>query len=434
MAYRLAASHRDRLLHVHGIGWYHWDGTRWAVDEIGAAKRAVLDVLRAALAGALGDRQLQRDIRACESNSGVVGVLGIASALTEFAATVADLDADPYLLNAANGTVDLHTLRVRAHDPADRITKVCNGGYSSEQTAEQWEGFLSRILPDSQVRGFVQRLLGLALLGEVREHLLPICTGVGANGKSTFWNAVLHTLGDYAATAEPDLFMHREGAHPTGEMDLMGRRLVVVSETDEGRRLAEATMKRLTGGDRIKARRMRQDFVEFTPAHLPVLVTNHLPLVSGDSPAIWRRLRVVPFDTVIPDDEQDDTLPGKLELEADGILSWAIAGLRGYLDGGLAEPDAVRARTDDYQRRSDTVGRFIADRCVCAPTVKATTTQLYEEWQRWAKAEGCDDIGRGNFGEVLDRRGYPAAKPSHGNRWRHGICVLASEDTPDEDR
>ena len=124
-------------------------------------------------------------------------------------------------------------------------------------------------------------------------------------------------------------------------MALLGRRFVVVSETDEGKRLAEATMKRLTGGDPITARWMHQNFVTFTPSHLPILVTNHLPKVSGDDPAIWRRLRVVPWAVVIADDDQEKTLDGKLQLEADGILSWSVKGLRDYLAGGLAEPDSV---------------------------------------------------------------------------------------------
>ncbi|MBX4383522.1 hypothetical protein K4G98_23525, partial [Mycobacterium tuberculosis] len=95
------------------------------------------------------------------------------------------------------------------------------------------------------------------------------------------------------------------------------------SESEKDRRLAESTIKRLTGGDTIRARKMRQDFVEFTPSHTPLLITNHLPRVPGDDTAIWRRIRVVPFEVVIPADEQDRELDARLQLEADSILSWA---------------------------------------------------------------------------------------------------------------
>ena len=270
-------------------------------------------MLREAHAEAFGDKALVKDIARCESAAGIAGVLQIASALETFAVTVRDLDADPWLLNVGNGTVDLRNKQLRPHNPADRCTKITTADYDPEQPRDQWETFLETVQPDKGVRGFTQRLVGLALLGEVREHVLGILTGTGANGKSVFTRTMHHTLGDYALTAEPDLFMHRDGAHPTGEMDLLGRRWVSVSETEKDRRLAEATMKRLTGGDRIRARRMRQDFVEFQPSHTAILVTNHLPKVSGDDPAIWRRLRVIPFTVVIPEQQRDPALAARLE-------------------------------------------------------------------------------------------------------------------------
>jgi len=295
MAYRLAEAYAGALLYVHDIGWRSWDGTRWSADDPGAPKRAVLDVLRTALAASLDDKELRADVRKCESAAGVAGVLDLAAALEEFAVTVRDLDPDPYLLNVANGTLDLRTMALRPHDPADRITKVTRAAFTAESAGRRWPQFLARVLPDDEVRDFVQRVAGVGLLGVVLEHVLVILTGTGANGKGTFYKAVSHALGDYASTVEPDLFLHRQGAHPTGEMDLLGKRWVVVSETEKDRRLAEATMKRLTGGDPITARHMRQNFVTFTPSHTAILVTNHLPKVSGDDPAIWRRLRVVPF-------------------------------------------------------------------------------------------------------------------------------------------
>jgi putative DNA primase/helicase len=427
MAYRLATAYKHKLLHVHGLGWRYWDGTRWAEDDIGAAKRAVIDVLRNALAESLNDKPLRKDVQRCESDNGINGVLGIAAALTEFAATVRDLDADPYLLNLANGTLDLRTLQLRNHDPIDRITKLCRGAHHTDTAAPVWDAFLAKVLPDEDVRKFVQRLVGLALLGEVREHILPIYTGTGANGKGTFYKAVLHALGDYASTADPNLFMHRDGAHPTGEMDLLGKRLIVVSESDENRRLAEATMKRLTGGDPIKARYMRRDFVQFMPSHVPILVTNHLPQVSGDDPAIWRRLRVVPFSVVIPEDEQDKTLDAQLQLEADGILSWAIAGLRDYLERGLDEPGSVRAATAAYHADSDDIGRFISDQCIVANTVKVSAGELFDAWERWRKLNSAAEISKTAFGKALARRGFTSSD-SNGKRWWHGICILQQEE------
>jgi len=433
MAYRLANSpHRDRLLHVHGIGWLHWDGKRWASDDQGHAVRAVRDVLRRGLQASLdldadAAKAIRRDVDKCSSATGAAGVLALAASMAPFAATVADLDADPYLINCANGTLDLRTLTLRDHDPADRCTKVTAAAYRPDATGGPWHTFLERVLPDPQVRAFLQRLTGVALLGRVVEHVLPIATGVGANGKGVFTRSVEHALGDYASTAESDLFMSRDGAHPTGEMDLLGRRWVTVSETDHGRRLAEATMKRLTGGDTIKARRMRQDFVEFTPSHTPLLVTNHLPAVRGDDPAIWRRVRVVPFDVVIPDAEQDKHLDERLQLQADAILTWAVAGWRDYTDrGGLDEPEAVKVATRAYRLDSDPIARFLNDECIPTPHGYVRAGELWSRWVKWAEADGAPETSRKVFGLALGRKGYDAGRGADGSRVRRGI-VLAAE-------
>ena len=414
MAYRLAERFADRLLYVHGIGWHWFDGTRWAVDDTGRARRAVLAVLKDALAASIDDKTLRKDVQRCESDAGIAGVLGIATALPQFAASVRDLDADPYLVNHAAGTLDLRTSETRPQSPADRLTKVCRGAYSPDATSAAWQAFLARVLPDADVRAFLRRYVGVGLLGAVREHKLVIGTGVGANGKSVFDGAIRNALGDYAITAEPDL---------------RGVRWVAVSESERDRRLAEATVKRLTGGDAIRARRMRQDFIEFAPSHTALLITNHLPKVSGDDAAIWRRLCVVPFDVVIPESEQDGTLGEQLELEADAILAWAVAGYRDYVArGGLDEPASVRKATDDYQRTSDAVRRFIDDACVTTPLMKATTSQLHEAWQQWQAIDGAVPMSRREFGLALDRHGYPADPPSNGKRWRPGIAVKAADD------
>lgn len=429
MAYLLAERYAGRLLHVHGLGWFYWDGTRWAFDDTGRARRAVLDVLRTSLAASLHDRVLRKDVQRCESDAGITGVLGIASALTAFAASVRDLDADPYLLNHAGGTLDLRTGESRPHSPTDRLTKVCRGAYRPDAVSATWDVFLTRVLPDADVRAFLQRYAGVGLLGAVVEHRLVIGTGTGANGKSVFDGALRNALGDYAITAEPDLFMHRENAHPTGEADLRGVRWVAVSESERDRRLAESTVKRLTGGDTIRARRMRQDFVEFEPSHTALLITNHLPKVSGDDGGIWRRLRVVPFDVVIPEAEQDGQLGAQLELAADAILAWAVAGYRDYAARGLDEPASVRAATDAYHRASDAVRRFIDDECVTTSrALKATTAQLHTAWDRWRTADGAEPMSQRAFGAALDGHGYPVTARTAAGRWREGIAVKVEVD------
>lgn len=436
MAHRLANAYKNRLLSVHGIGWHYWDGKRWQADDSEArVKRAAMKVIADAINETIGNptdeaKRLRSDARKCESASGLDGMIKVAKALKPFAATVDDIDADPYVLNVANGTVDLHTGILRPHDPADRITKICNGAYLADaddpaRGGANWSAFLERIQPDDDMRSFTQRLTGVGLVGRIVEHILPILVGKGANGKSVFCEAIQFALGDYAITAEPDLLMHRDGVHPTGEMDLRGCRWVIVSESEKDRRLAETTVKRLTADAKVRARRMRQDFVEFKASHTLMLVTNHKPKVSGDDMAIWRRLRVVPFNVGIPKAEQDKNLGEKLQLEADAVISWAIAGLVAYWQRGLDEPKQVRFATEKYHQESDAIGRFIAERCETGPNHKVEPKRLHEAWIGWQTEDGCEPVGLKAFNVAMEERGYASGRPSNGKRFRRGIGLRA---------
>jgi putative DNA primase/helicase len=419
IAYRLRHAYRHQLLHVGNVGWHVWDGTRWARDERGDATKAVLETLRAALAEAVelpkDDRDhLIHDVRRCESASGVDGVLRLAATLDGFAATTGDLDADPHLLNTTAGTLDLQTGAMRPHNPRDRITKVCGTGYDPTATAPTWTRFLEEVLPDPDVRGFLRRVIGLSLVGKVIEHVLPIATGTGRNGKGVFVRTVTAAFGDYAIEAEPELFLARDRAHPTGQLDLRGVRLATCQETDEGKHLAVATVKRLTGGDTIRARAMRQDFVEFRPSHLPVMVTNHLPRVPSDDPALWARLLVVPFDVSFLGRE-DPTLPERLELELPGVLAWAVAGYQDYTRERLNPPDAVTAATTRYHLSSDAVAQFVEDRCLVGPNFYARSNDLWAAWTEWCRGSSQEPGDRRKFKELLETRGYRSRKTKISN-------------------
>lgn len=430
MAYRLATAYRDRLLYVHGLGWHHWDGQRWAQDDAGHARRAVLTILRAALAESIADKQLRADVARCESDSGIGGVLGVAAALVEFAATVRDLDADPYLLNCANGTLDLRDRALRPHDPRDRLTKVTTGAYDATADTSLWQTFLATVLPDVDERAYLQRVIGQCVYGRVREHLFPVLIGTGANGKSTAYGALVNALGDYATVINPDLLMARDrgGIGGPETMTLLGTRLVIGSETEDNRRLDEATMKRLTGGDMLTARRLYHDPVTWQPSHQLVYVTNALPKVKGNDPAVWRRLRVVPFDVVVPPEQRDPSLPEQLALHADAILTWAVAGHYDYEDnGGMREPPSVIRATDNYQTDSDAMARFISECCLVSPHMTVASRELYAAWQRWAVSDDAEHLTEKAFAKEMDRLGYEARRTKFGMR-RTGLGLLADDD------
>ncbi len=433
-ARRLVAAFGDQLRHVVAWRrWLIWDGTRWAADITGQAHRWAKQVARGGLLWAswIDDDDVRKKTesvaKALESSRGVAGILTLAATEQTVALDPAVLDADPYLLNVANGVLDLRTREVLPHDPAAHLTKVANAAFRLDAQAPIWEGFVAQILPDAEVRAFVQRYLGYALLGEVKEHVLAVFHGAGANGKSTLIGAVDYVLGDYALTPDAELLAERSGDfHPTSAASLLGARLAIIQEFDQGRRLAEGTVKRLTGGDPIAARRMREDFWEFTPSHTFVLATNHRPQVRGTDEGIWRRIRLVPFDVVIPERDRDPDLPDRLKAEADGILLWLVAGYTDWHTNGLAEPQAVKDATGQYRHDSDHLARFLADKCTAAGMVSVNSTMIYNAWSKWCLGEGIEPGTQTEFSNALAQRGFDKKRSSRGMVFT-GLGLLAEE-------
>jgi putative DNA primase/helicase len=429
---RFAAS-RTWLRHVHGIGWHTWDGKRWKPDADGEAGRAYADMIKdgypelAAVSSDDDRKRAFRDLLAAEKKSFAEGALWFASCRPEMTVAASTLDAGRMLLNCANGTLHLDTMQLRPHDMASSITKVCTGAWIPELGETRWSKFVTEILPDPAIRGFTQRLMGSALAGRVREHVLPILTGTGGNGKSTFIEAILHALGDYGMQADPTLLMaSRHDAHPTGQAALQSRRLAVCTETAHGRHLDAPTAKQLTGGDTITARYMRKDFFSFEPSHTILMVTNHKPVVDGNDDALWRRLVVVPFGQVFSRDQADPDLKKQLESEPDAILSWMIGGWLEYQQRGLQIPDSVRAATEAYKTDSDAVGRFIGERFYKTDFGSEISSAVFAAWQQWCVTNGEETGTQKAFSEELARRGYRKTRQGRGMVW-HGFMLLNGE-------
>lgn len=435
-ARRLVHVYGDRMRHVPAWRrWLVWDGTRWAPDTTGQAVRWAKVIARRLTtdAQAIVDKERRqaavRQARHGERSAAIAGVLNLASTEEGVSLTPDQLDADPFLLNCRNGTLDLRTMELRNHDPADLLTKLAGAAYDPWAEGQAWEAFLARVQPEPEMREFLARLCGHALEGRVVEHLLPILWGDGANGKGTFISAVLAALGEYADAADPELLTARTfDAHPTGTADLFGLRLAVLHEGDAGRRLAEGTVKRLTGGDRCKARRMREDFWHFDPSHTFLMLTNHKPVVRGTDEGIWRRLRLVPWPVVVPVAERDEQLPARLALEADAVLAWLVAGYRQWRDAGLAEPEPVTAATEAYRAASDTVGRFLEERCLVMTGCTVRSSELYAAWSRWCSAEGEEPGSSKAFTEVMLNRGFDPPEVTRVGRMWHGIGLASDDD------
>jgi len=437
-AERLVNRHGDDLLYVEAWGrWLVWDGARYRPDDTGEAVRRAKETVKAAYHeadpgdGRPVDGELSKHAIRSQAASRIRDMIFLAKSENGIAARTSDFDREDWLLNCENGTVDLRTGNLREHDRGDRITKMAGTSHDPEAEAPTWTAFVERVLPSETMRRFVQKLCGYALTGDVSEQVLPFLHGTGANGKSTLVNTVLAAMGAYGQQAAPDLLLAKKGTHPTELADLFGARLVASVEVEDGRRMAEGLVKQLTGGERVKARYMRQDFFEFDPTHKVFLVANHKPEIRGTDHAIWRRIKMIPFDVTIPDAEKDERLPEKLRDELPGVLAWMVEGCLLWQQEGLGEPEEVKAATEGYRAEMDVLASFIEDRCVEHERAAALATPLYREYQNWCEENGEQPVKQTKFGLSLRERGFQKALQS-GSRlkmWR-GIGLHDPESAP----
>ncbi|WP_162801543.1 DNA primase family protein [Brachybacterium saurashtrense] len=446
----VAAECIDRFIHVAGLGWHRYDGKRFRLDlEDKAITRAVTRAIGRLAPEALGDKDLLADLVKSQTSSGLAGVVRLMSTIEGLSADAEELDADPWLLNTPTGVLDLRELErgvdwrcltVHPHDPKYRMTRITRGGYDPAARSEVFERFISRSLPDEGVCRYLQQTAGgLGLIGEQLEHLLPILTGEGRNGKGVLYGAVLYAVGDYGAVANPALFnVDRNATADKPNPALLGLRavrLVFMSETAKTAELDSAKVKSLTGGDPIKARGVHSKItVEFEPSHQLVLITNHAPQLPADDPAVWERVTNVPWDVVVPPEERDPRLGRKLRTRqaADAILAWALQGLQDYVRNGIVVPERVAAATDEYKADQDTVSNFIEERCEdgCSDRDSDGTKTLHADYQKYCRANGVmreHILGEKDFGTRLDALGYKV-KRANGRRFRQGLRLLPDDD------
>jgi putative DNA primase/helicase len=411
-AERFVAQHGENVHYCYPWGKFLvWTDARWERDEAGKVYRLAKETVRSIYheAAAVEDenrrKALAQHATRSEAETKIKAMLELAK--SEIPVSPEELDADPWLLNALNGTVDLRTGELREHRREDLITKIAPVDYRPDASASAWGKFLEQVLPSEDLRAFVQRAAGYSATSDTSEQCLFINHGVGANGKSTYQEAIASALGDYAMRAPTDMLLaKRSGGVPNDVARLKGARLVAASETEEGRRLAESLVKDLTGGDTITARFMRAEFFDFKPTHKLWLSTNHKPEIRGTDTAIWRRIRLVPWSVTIPPAEQDKTLPETLRHELPGILAWIVRGSLEWRRGGLRPPDEVRRATGEYRAEMDVLAGFLGECCEAGPDLWDYAKDLYTSYKRWCGETGERTETQRKFGERLRERGF----------------------------
>jgi putative DNA primase/helicase len=423
LAARFTQRHADNLRYVAAWGrWYQFDGVCWVQDHTLHVFDRAREVCRAASAEcALKPATAAR----VASAATVAAIERLARADRRHAAVVDQWDSDRWLLNTPGGILDLRSGRIEPHrreSYCTKMTTVAPGG-----PCPLWNAFLDRITDgDRELQAFLCRMAGYALTGETREHGLFFLYGTGANGKSVFVNTLAGILNDYARAAAIETFIASPAEHhPTDLAGLRGARLVTATETEDGRRWAECKIKALTGGDKIAARFMRQDFFEFTPVFKLIIAGNHKPGLRSVDEAIRRRLYLVPFTVTIPAAERDLSLSQKLRAEWSGILGWAVTGCLQWQDRGLDPPTSVREATEAYMASEDGIAQWLDARCIQATNAIETAERLFADWRAWAESAGEYVGSQKRFSQALEEREFRRTRISGGARAFQGISLRA---------
>lgn len=400
--------------------WLNWTGKQWSGGFPGAALNKAGEMVKRLRT----EPQLMRGIapeisfnwpKKCETHMKLNALVKLAAAQPALLVSVKDLDPDPWLFNAANGTIDLRTGTLREHRSSDFITQCSPVPFRPDAACPRFRRFLDEVFGgDQALIDYVIRFLAHCLTGDTREEYLHIFHGDGNNGKSVLIDTLLHIFDDYGNLAPPTLLTQkRRSEHPTELAELRGKRLVVASETEKGESLKIEQIKRLTGDEHIKGRGMHENFVTFPRRCKMILSTNNMVQVPENTEAVRRRLRVVPFDVIIPEDQRDNTLREALRHEAPGILALLVQGCLEWQRKGLRTmPAAMISATaahgwvkDDFQEFIDTYfERSVPDRrgeSACVPWAV-----IRERYLEWTGAKGQDPMSEHALQRALSHMGY----------------------------
>lgn len=418
LALRFTQEHGDNLCYTAAWGrWNRWDGCRWQADDT----LAVFDLARAVCRAAAAECDHKSTAQRVNSAATIAAVERLARADRRHAATVEQWDSDPWLLNTPAGTVNLRTGALRPSDRLDYCTKLTGAAPGGD--CPLWRQFLKTVTAnDDELAAYLQRVCGYLLTGSTQAHALFFLYGTGANGKSVFVSTISGILGDYVKVAPIESFTASQNeSHPTDLAALQGSRLVTAVETEDGRRWAESKVKSLTGGDRIAARFMRQDFFEYLPQFKLVIAGNHKPGLRTVDEAVRRRFHLIPFAVTIARADRDEQLSEKLQAEWPGILAWMIDGCLRWQRDGLNPPPVVVDATESYMNDEDAFGLWIGERCESDPNSFQTTKALFDDWKEWAQGTGEFAGSRRRFAQNLETKAGIVAVRTKSARGFRGV-------------
>jgi putative DNA primase/helicase len=384
LAEEFAARHTHHLRYVAEWScWMRYVDGRWIKEK---TLFAFDEVRRLCVEFSCGLNK-PHEVKAVLSTKTVAAVEKLAKADRRIAATAEQWDRNLWLLNTPDGTVDLKIGKLRPHDSNDYITKIA--AVAPGGKCPLWEAHLKRVLPNEATRKFLQRYFGSACTGDMSDEQLIFAYGKGQNGKGTTIDTVADVLGDYHCAVSVDTFIASDmERHPTELAKLVGVRFATAHEIDQGRRWREALINQLTGGGKITARFMRQDFFDFVPQCKLCFSGNHRPRLRSINVATKRRFNLVPFNVVIAETEKDQQLKIKLRAERGGILQWLIDGCLEWQGEGLNAPNDVKEATGDYFKSEDVLADWIEVEFVRNQGVWMSSEYLFSLYKHWCEENG----------------------------------------------
>ena len=446
--------YQDDLLYTDALGWLWWNGQRWERDDHKATawalelsekmlqeakeenRAALLQVAEATAkheeTGASEDADALEKVKAdaarakaylthAKNSRNAVRIKNMLELSKPGLVIKADkLDANPFDLNTPAGIVDLTTGRLRPHERAAYCSQITQIG-PDDRGMGMWSDFLDTITcGDGSIRGFLQLVAGMSLIGAVYQEGIIIAHGGGRNGKSTYFNALGAVLGDYTGSIDIKVITTDRANKGASLATLRGRRLVITGELEEHQRLSVATLKQLASTDRLVIEEKFKQPEAVKQTHTLVLFTNHLPRVGSADNGTWRRLIVVPFNATIPAGTGIQNYADVLAKEAGGaILTWAIEGAVNFVRNGfrLDIPEVVEEATEAYRARENWLDSFINERCIREPNARVGAADLYREYREWAESTG-DYVRRLNdFTTTMEAAGFQNIRPKNKSTW-----------------
>ncbi|QHM08328.1 phage/plasmid primase, P4 family [Bacillus subtilis] len=434
-AERLVYYHGKNIRYCNELDWLIWNGKMWEEDSKRQIEALTAQTLRAIYGEAKATedgyrkKQLNDWAKKCERRN--IRMNTILDTRPMVAVRKQELDSHKYLFNCENGVIDLKTGELLPHDRDFLFTKISSVAYQKDADCPNWKAFLESIFIDEQgqpnyeIIDFMQKAIGYSLTGDTTEQVMFFLFGNGRNGKSTFINTVQQLLGDYGRQTNSDTFIKKKNDSSINNdiARLDGARFVSAVESEEGQQLSESLVKQITGGEKMSARFLRQEYFEFTPEFKVFFTTNHKPIVKGSDEGIWRRIRLVPFTVTIPKEKVDKKLPQKLAAEMPGILRWAVEGCLKWQKEGLKEPEVIRKATEGYREDMDILAPFLAEKCVIQQAAKIEAKELYKEYKDWCYENDDVELKNRAFYRQLEIRGFKKEKGAKNKTFIHGLTL-----------